>query len=168
MNKNEIMEKVKEVIKKYHLTAPVDLNKILEGEKIDLKKIDQAKIKNGEKGEIWAFLIPKDHSKFKNEKTTILISSVIQYPNSIRFTIAHELGHYFLNGRKVADIVYRKKFISEPNEYKYNQFAINLLIPNKAEFKKKYEQEKIDKYDLAGYYGVPIAGIEIFIKELDD
>ncbi len=64
-----------------------------------------------------------------------------------RFTIAHELGHFFLHPRKDAFVDYRdnknkKEVMRTPQEKQANVFAASLLMPRKyleKDFKKLTE-----------------------------
>lgn len=50
-------------------------------------------------------------------------------PTRQRFTIAHELGHYFLHEAKSAFVDYRKGTAATPREREANAFAAALLMP---------------------------------------
>ncbi len=57
-----------------------------------------------------------------------------EHPRRQRFTIAHELGHYFLHPNKDAFVDYRdnkKDIVRSPKEVEANKFAAALLMPKK-------------------------------------
>jgi len=61
-----------------------------------------------------------------------------------RFTIAHELGHYFLHHSKDTFIEYRdndRNVIKGPKEIEANQFAAELLMP------KKFIEKEINNFE---------------------
>lgn len=67
-----------------------------------------------------------------------------------RFTIAHELGHYFLHQNKDIFIEYRdndRNAIKGPKEIEANKFAAELLMPKKFIEKeiKNFDNKTIDK-----------------------
>jgi Zn-dependent peptidase ImmA (M78 family) len=79
-----------------------------------------------------------------------------------RFTIAHELGHYFLHENKDAFIDYRdnkKEIMRTPREKQANMFAAALLMPRlillrdfKALARKGFSEEELET--LASQYEV--------------
>lgn len=74
------------------------------------------------------------------KKTIIKVNSDINYPEKIRFTIAHELGHYFLhdkleihndNSATLSWFDIENKAQRGIQEYEANDFASELLMPEK-------------------------------------
>lgn len=74
-------------------------------------------------------------------RTIIKINSLIPYPEKIRFTIAHELGHYFLhdkleihndNARTLNWFNIENQAKRGLQEYEANDFASELLMPEKV------------------------------------
>lgn len=90
--------------------------------------------------------------KKENGKTTIYVNSVEPTMRK-RFTIAHELGHYFLNHLEENDkLIHRKTdfFSNNSKELEANAFAAALLM----------DQYKVkDLYNKLDYIGVPIEKI---------
>lgn len=94
--------------------------------------------------------------KKENGKTTIYVNSKEPLIRK-RFTVAHELGHYFLGHLGENDkIIHRKNdlYSSDKNESEANAFAAALLM-NQYKFKELYK--KLD------YIGVPI---ELIIEQI--
>ncbi|WP_197501753.1 ImmA/IrrE family metallo-endopeptidase [Mycobacterium sp. 1164985.4] len=86
-----------------------------------------------------------------------------------RFTLAHELGHFFKN-RGEENIGYvdeRSELASsgtDPSEVWCNQFAAELLMP--AAIVKKYWAEGMSLDDLRNKFRVSTAAIEYRLKNL--
>lgn len=80
-------------------------------------------------------------SGMMNFKTNTIYVNTDESPKIINFTIAHELGHYFLhkdfylaNSDKY-EVLYRKPIDSQENTYmetEANTFAAHLLVPKKV------------------------------------
>lgn len=79
--------------------------------------------------------LPNEISGYLRKKDGIWILGVnaLHHPNRRRFTIAHELGHYFLH-RHLGDfedtILFRKDKQLNPREFEANEFAARLLMPD--------------------------------------
>jgi len=83
-----------------------------------------------------------------------------------RFTIAHELGHYFLHAKqgKVPGVAFRSlKY--QRQEWEANWFAASLLMPAE-EFMQAYERER-DPSVLASAFGVSVAAARVRIEALN-
>ena len=95
--------------------------------------------------------------KKENRKITIYVNS-IEPTMRKRFTIAHELGHYFLNHLEENDkLIHRKSdfFSNNSKELEANAFAAALLM----------DQYKVTElYNKLNYIGVPIEKIIIKIS----
>jgi Zn-dependent peptidase ImmA (M78 family) len=89
-----------------------------------------------------------------------------------RFTIAHELGHFFLHyllandeddlvGKKI--IAYRKD--SERVEWEANWFAAAFLMPEEL-FKEKFRATKDDLSRVADFFSVSHAAARVRAKDL--
>lgn len=86
------------------------------------------------------------------------------------FTVAHELGHYFLHPDKSTDIFYRHKadeFDVEDvtDEQEANLFAANLVMPK--ELMKKVWNEEKDVELLAARFGVSYSAASWRLKNLN-
>lgn len=71
-------------------------------------------------------------------------------PTRQRFTIAHELGHFFLHEQKEAFVDFRdnkKNIIRDKKEIEANKFAAALLMPKKLLLKdiKSYAESGLDQ-----------------------
>jgi len=123
---------------------------------------------------------------FKPSFETLNISGVVDYDkNEIllnesdfvkrqRFTLAHEIGHIYLNYQKSGETVdYRKdmdkmdKPDPDPKEREANKFAAELLMPE-DEFIEKFGNNKdIAKLaEVARYFSTSYSTTEIRAKEL--
>lgn len=104
-------------------------NNFIVGNKVDIKAIVK---ENGI--EIQEIILPSAISgilKCENEKWIICVNKNHHYKRQ-RFTIAHEFGHYVLH-RKEGTVYEDTTFFRNNNkssiEYKANEFAAELLIP---------------------------------------
>lgn len=148
-----------EIVRDLNLTIPVDLNKICENYNI---KIIYRDIKSAD-----GYFIPT--------KKKIIISNKIKGTYKERFTIAHELGHYFNLNDKIYDLDaycyldYQTKQKQNKFEKEADEFAAELLMPQKY---IKTEIENIDikdwqkLIDLSIKYEVSIAAM--LIKYIDN
>lgn len=124
MTKSDIESKASEVLNKYVNRGGVHkvFDKILTGEKIKYKEIDDDENK-----------FCGVFTKAPNGQKYIMTNSNINIKGRKNFTIAHELGHYFLNHQLESHI---DSFISEncshknPIEHEANYFASCLLMPS--------------------------------------
>lgn len=145
-------EMAKKILKKYDLnTVPIDLDIIFEGE--GFKKVEINK-PNGVNGSI---------THHPGKGTFVAINKASPF-NRIRFTLAHELGHIFLNHdkrdiydgeqyREMDDIDPEEMPSSAPwKEVEANIFASELLIP--LEQLKKYAKEGHSMEKLAEIFQV--------------
>lgn len=126
-NRVEIRQLVEEILAKNNIVEPtIDVEHIAEYAGLD---VNHAKLED----ELSGFLVV--HRK----QGTIAVNSA-HHPNRQRFTIAHELGHYFLHSRNDQDenvfidkkVFHRGKAASEGTirmEIEANRFAAELLMP---------------------------------------
>lgn len=126
MNNQKIEKIVSEVIDKSlgHNKEEIDLKEICSKYNINIVEEDLD-------DEISGMLL------FKNDKNFIVINS-LQSPLRQRFTIAHELGHFFLHDKNSLyldkKVFFRNNDSKEGNfkiEIEANNFAANLLMPKK-------------------------------------
>lgn len=81
-----------------------------------------------------------------------------------QFTIAHELGHYFLHSNQGEIPLRAERFGSDQAEWEANWFAASFLMPEK-EFTKDC-QKGMQPYSIAVKYGVSEAAAEVRMKSL--
>lgn len=89
--------------------------------------------------------------------------------NRKAFTVAHELGHYFLHDKKSEDIFYRAQIIQLPDEERKdeqeaNWFAATLLMPE-PQLKRFFVMTK-DIAELATIFGVSSTAVYFRLKNL--
>ena len=101
----------------------------------------------------------------QTEKFSIYVNSTHSYGRQ-RFTIAHELAHYFQHNEMVRVLgVYdktmnRNKGFQDNQEHEANRLASKILMPSEALLKEiKIEDTKIDIEYLAKKYGVSEAAM---------
>ncbi|BAY93792.1 MULTISPECIES: ImmA/IrrE family metallo-endopeptidase [unclassified Tolypothrix] len=129
------------LIESYKLAIPVDLNLIAEQEGIFIRK-------EALEDNVSGMLVIKDEQ-------SVIVVNVKHHPNRQRFTIAHELGHYFLH-RKLASIFFDESLLffrdeksaqgTKFQEIEANTFAAELLMPEKV-LRERLSQEPLDALD---------------------
>lgn len=98
--------------------------------------------------------------------------------NRLRFTVAHELGHYYRHFTEQGDVEYMdyrnemSSTASDPEEVFANQFAANLLMPEKlvrTEFKKlqDLESDQAKVVHLAKGFQVSVDAMTYRLKSLE-
>lgn len=141
MSRLDIVRKIaNRIAQKYELDLPVNLNKIISGEKIIIKKEHN---KLGIDG----------YSKLNSTPIEIILNTEITFEPRIQFTTAHELGHYFIswhNGDVAGntfgnngDFAFNGRMLLDSQEMEANTFASELLMPT-AWLKNLFEKVGFD------------------------
>ncbi len=153
-------EAAKYLLKKLEIDTDrmVKLNEVVNKLNLEVIQVDSIPTPKNKEGKIWGLLYYKDN------QPKIILSKEIPYLNSTRFTLAHEIAHFILDKPGTIDIAYRKKFVFDMNEQKYNIFAINLLIPSWEHFFELRKNMSLPQ--IANYYGVPLTLVEIYERDL--
>ena len=89
--------------------------------------------------------------------------------NRQRFTIAHEIAHYFLHKNlqeKFEDVVFFRGTITNSMEFQANNFASELLMP-KETFLQQIKKGKNKIEELARFFGVSSLAIRVRAKQLN-
>lgn len=86
-------------------------------------------------------------------------------PTRDRFTIAHELGHYFLHFPNAGRPMKATRLGSDRVEWEANWFAASLLMPAK-QFRSGFKQHNGDIVKLARHFGVSEKAAQIRAKAL--
>lgn len=92
----------------------------------------------------------------------------MHHPNRQRFTIAHELGHYFLHrdhGDFVDQALFRKELQSDRREFEANSFASRLLMPA-SDFQDASRRFNADLDLVAKQFGVSAAAAKFRAEAL--
>ncbi len=102
------------------------------------------------------------------EENAILVASD-ETPNRTAFTVAHELGHYFLHKDKATDVFYREQILNiteedRETEKEANWFAASLLMP--PQLVKKYYRIAKDIDVLSSLFGVSPTAVYYRLKNL--
>ncbi len=113
---------------------------------VDLRKIAE---KNGLTIKIGKFSDPEISGVYKRDSQTIYISQDEQDTRQA-FTIAHELGHFFLHEQKDSEVFFRKDTLElteekRAEEREANWFAASLLMPRDLTIKVWKTFRSIDK-----------------------
>lgn len=107
----------------------------------------------------------------ESEDSFKIYISAVDNEKRQKFTIAHELGHYFIHyiggDPKNRKTVYYRTSYAEGGlaEYEANVFAANLLMPEEK-FKKCYSAREGDLALIAEDFGVSIASAEVRARSL--
>jgi len=131
---NKIKDKVNELRTQYSLhSVPVDLTDLLEKENIIVIDKDFAEYERKVQKSISGILYIDGDTKliFVNERDNLRRKN---------FTVAHELGHYFLHydRGKQDEVFVSFRGDSNPRETEANKFAAELLLPD-DKARKEYE-----------------------------
>jgi Zn-dependent peptidase ImmA (M78 family) len=94
----------------------------------------------------------------------------LHHPNRQRFTLAHEIGHYFLH-RDAGDFedraLFRREARFDRRESEANAFASKLLMPE-AEFRTVVLSRKASLDELARHFGVSSAAAKFRAEALGE
>jgi Zn-dependent peptidase ImmA (M78 family) len=155
----EIDQEARKVIGDYlgdpaDVSLPVDLGTILEKLKLKLYEV--------------AFDNPAVAGAYNKSAKAIYVSSSDPKTRQF-FSVAHELGHYFLNPRKATEIFYRSQLNEFDNQYssdeqEANWFAATLLMPQEL-VKKVWKEEKSEAI-VAAQFGVSASAAHWRLKNL--
>lgn len=153
-----IEDKALDVLDRYNVSEPVvDVIKIAKGEGINVEEIQMPEKYAGVAG------------FYDENKRTIYVNRE-DGPVRKQFSIAHELGHFFL-GHKNYDVLFRvphEKAIYPDGEKEANSFASHLLMPEfmVREYLKKYNLTKNDYVRMSKIFGVPITSMKHTLEYL--
>ena len=130
----DIIERARKVLHDYKLTSiPINCNAICKGENISVKKTDLSKLEKDVGRKISGLIYVDKHTNDKQ----ILINN-LDIESRQNFTIAHELGHYFLHVDDDDDgIIISFRGLKNQREKEADLFASELLMPE-AFVKKEY------------------------------
>lgn len=158
--------KAEAILKKYSLKKPfIDVFDIAQGEGIDITYFQP---QNATDEGISGFFYKDDTTKTKR----IYINKA-DSPQRQAYTIAHELGHYFL-GHKAGEYsvllrqaVYTAK--KDDTEKEADKFAAELLMPKEMleAAKKEYRLTSNDELPLAALFGVSTQAMHNRLKNLE-
>ncbi len=101
----------------------------------------------------------------EGDRWTLGVNS-LHHPNRQRFTIAHEIGHYFLHREHSSfedGLLFRKGLDRNPLEDEANYFASLLLMPA-VEFRRNLTNSSIEK--VAATFGVSRQAAELRVSNL--
>lgn len=155
---DEIEQKARQVIGNHlgeieDIDPPIDVARILRKEKIELN--------------LASFDNPTIAGMYDKEKKAIYVDFTDKKTRQL-FTVAHELGHYYLEPDKETEIFYRhqQNDFSESGgaEQEANWFAASLLMPE--ELVRKIWQENKNVQLIATKFGVSISAARWRLKNL--
>lgn len=121
----DIRQEAAKLLQRYGVSqAPVDVEQIARLEKIDVRY-------SPFDGDAMSGAL------YRMDKVAIIAVNSLNHPNRRRFTIAHELGHYFLHNDalhvdRCFSVKHRNETSSlavDPDEIEANRFAAEILMP---------------------------------------
>jgi len=149
------------ILKKYKLNSlPIDVEKLCDSLGIEIQYVDFSEIEGRIGKEISGTLQ-------KHGKTYTILVNEDESDVRARFTIAHELGHYFLHVKDdPRQIVTSFRRDRSTKETMANKFAAELLMP-KALVEEEYSKMVIPVSDtLAKKFGVSKLAIRVRLDSL--
>lgn len=125
MKKYDIISRVKDVIRQSEIDSyPVDVIKLAHDHGF---KVYEQYLPQNVSGMI---MVDDDKQIDHFDSNKVIVVNKYDYPLRRRFTIAHELAHYFLQKcESVKLYAHRDEGNSSPEETDANYFASNLLMP---------------------------------------
>ena len=108
-----------EVYKETQVIPPIDINKVIEHSGLSLR--------------VGSFKDPTTEGAYDQKRKIIYVERNAPYERQV-FTVAHELGHFYLHQSKPIEVFYRKDLPGfdeddSTEEQEANWFAASLLMP---------------------------------------
>ncbi|HZM63672.1 MAG TPA: ImmA/IrrE family metallo-endopeptidase [Candidatus Saccharimonadales bacterium] len=160
VDRNAIKAKAKAIREQYGVTErPVRLSEIARKEGIEILYF----IPNEKTNEIFGLLDKKKKTIFLNADEPAARQS---------FTLAHELGHYFLHHKSNEYDVYRRDSLyaegKPEKEQEADYFAAELLMPEELiqRFKSRYDLDDNNISSLSKLFGVSPGAMRYRLKDL--
>jgi Zn-dependent peptidase ImmA (M78 family) len=151
-------------------------SKVLEDNDIMEPVVDVAKIAKSKGIEIKEINMPSEYSEvagFYDKAKKIIYVEATDHPRRKLFSIAHELGHVFLNHQN-ATVLYRKTKKDDGDDYsneekEANSFADHLLMPDfmLKEYLRKFNLSASDYGIMADLFGVPTTSMKHTLQYLN-
>lgn len=165
--REEIQDNVEDLLKRCDLfSVPVDLERIVEiyGINCVCTELDD---------DVSGFLVVED-------KNSTIVVNELHHPNRQRFTLAHELGHFFLHRKGDDQVFIDKKYAVynrdsrsssgvDEQEVEANVFAASLLMPEGLVLDVLESYDLIDDADtmiLAKKFGVSLQALGFRLAKL--
>lgn len=132
-----------QVLKMYNENMVVSFDAIIARENISFKEMPDARSDNA----LGQFL-----ESGPDGYPTIYLETKKQSLTSQRFTLAHELGHYFLHHGSCVRDTYKVMTSNNSKEQSANNFASELLLPTKEVIKfRRYFRHSVER--IAEHFG---------------
>lgn len=158
LTESQITILVNEVIKKYNLAYPLDLLSFIATLGFEIKYVDTGK--------------SDAYTLIYRGKKVILLNKNISLRTRINFTLAHELGHYFiphhlepLYACNANEIISSANLNNHTEEREADIFASELLLPRKIVGKNSTITNFEDIYNVAKNYNTSIPATAIKMTE---
>ena len=154
----------KKLIKENQLTStPIDVDMLCRKENIQVRYINFGEIEDLVKKKISGAI-----QKSPDGRVTILVNEK-DIETRARFTIAHELGHYYLHmdDCDAGKLITSFRMDQSPTETQANQFAAELLMPEEL-LKEEYRKMIIPVSDsLAKIFNVSKQAMKVRLDSLE-
>lgn len=137
--------------------AARDARRIAEGRTLKTLPLDVEALASSIGVKVEFLPLPDDVSGFlqRHDNQWVIGINAFHHKNRQRFTLAHELGHYFLHrdrGEFVDKALFRSETEQDALEYDANKFASILLMPEEA-FRQATQRHK-NLEEVAEHFGV--------------
>jgi Zn-dependent peptidase ImmA (M78 family) len=163
---SKAVAEARKLLKEHGTTLPIDVEAVVKRQRIDVRPQPMEESVSG-------MLVIKDG------RATIGVNQS-HHPNRQRFTLAHELGHYLLHGKRTRVFVdsstmfFRDGLAAEGTdkvEIEANAFAAELLMPESV-LRDIARHQPVDAFDdraiqsLAAKFGVSVRALTIRLTKL--
>lgn len=165
MSKENAIKKARELYSKVNHLFPydyTDLDIVLQYLELNAYLYDPKDFKHDE--DLYQFLINASGYLVKDEKNIYV--NKLEHPVRQRFTIAHEIGHYYLNHKNTGVLMRDEKSSlgTRKEEIEANAFAAELLMPE--QLFSKYYYLGLSEEELAFKFGVSMEAVRNRIDNL--
>lgn len=164
MNRDEIKKRADELISKYdQRIPPINIDLICKKVGIVVHKLDLSELEKDAERPISGFIIKDDTTN----KTGIYVNGQ-DHKERQKFTVAHELGHYFLHmPDDENEFIVSFRGLQNQVEREADIFACEILMPD-AIMKSVYNEVPFPTVSyLAGIFGVSKQAMRIRLDELE-
>lgn len=132
----------------------------------DIKKFVQTELGGTVEVDDWRSPAPTGEIQVRGPGNFTIWLSPYAAPVRNIFTIAHELGHYFLHSKVGKKPIEVKREGNNRLEWEANCFAASFLLPGQA-FREAWEQLGGNVDNIAAKFGVSTSVVAIRAKRLD-
>ena len=157
INQTEIKSYAIKVIKKYNLSYPLDIHGFVSTLGFEVRFVDTGKC------DAYTIIV--------NGQKLMLLNQQIESQSRINFTLAHELGHYFIPEHmepiyacNIDELEPGNRTVNKKEEKEADLFASDLLLPSRF-IEKKSNRRLQDIISVAQTYNISIPAVAIRMME---